>query len=299
MGKRDAFGNEISDDPLTEMGWGVGEDATAPTPISADAAPSVPTMPTMPSTPPAMSAGAPPAPTAPRLTPTMPAQLPTIPRRSGFSLADMIGRFIVLGISLAVLGGIGIAVYAAVDTARDVSNSFPKITTPQVNLPGITTPTPGDSTSKSSAQSKPAEPPSGLQPRSLVRAEAFAPTLVKIREQGTRAQTMRLDPTRVNANVLNNDNLLRVVSVSWEGNLQTTKTSSRLTGVSTVSLNNVSSKSPSRALARAAKLLGRPATSFNYMVLMNLGGQAQWLVYFKDGKYVRASVDGRSVQKVN
>jgi hypothetical protein len=308
MGKRDAFGNEIEDkeNPLDAMGWKIGDDATAPAPASVGgqttapvpSAPPIPAAPANVSAPPAMPSSPPPTmPSAARLTPTMPSQLPNITRSSGFDTGRIIGRLVGLVIFLAIAGGITAAVLAALDTAKNVTNSFsiPKFTTPEVNLPGITTPAPG----KAPTPSTPAKTPSGLQPRSLARAEAFAPVLVKIREQGTRAQTLRLDATRVSANILDSSDVLRIVSVTWEGNVQTIKTSSRLTGSATVSLNGVSSKSPSRAPARAAKLLGRPATSFNYMVLTSFAGKAQWIVYFKDGKYVRASLDGRSVQKVN
>jgi hypothetical protein len=310
MGKRDAFGNEIKseDDALDAMGWKVG-DPTPPASMGETSAPVVaassgvqPTAAAQPTViqPTATSTS---IPTAPRVqAPRMPSQLPSIPGGGGINMVGGIINAIRLVVVLAIVGGVGFGIWSAVDTAKDVTNRFtiPRFTTPQVNLPGITTPTatPG-STATPEKPVKPSQPPVGLGPRSLVRAEAFAPALVKVREQGTRAQTMRVDPTRISANVLSNDDLLRIVSVTWEGNLQTIKTSSRLTGASTVSLKNVSSQSPSRALARSAKLLGQPARNFNYMVLLNFAGKAEWVVYFKDGKYVKASLDGRSVQRVN
>jgi hypothetical protein len=228
----------------------------------------------------------------------MPTQLPSIPSGSSFDAGRLIGRFVGLIIFLAIFGGIGLAVYSAVDTADNVRDSIrdsiPSFTTP-ASVPGASTPTPAGTPSTS----KPSQPPVGLQKGSLVRAAAFAPALVKIRKQGSRAQTLRLDPTRISANVLGNDDVLRIASITWDGNVQTIKTSTKLTSASTVSLSNVSSKAPSRALARAASLLGRPARSFNYMVLLSLGGKSEWVVYFKDGKYVRASLDGRNVQRVN
>jgi hypothetical protein len=297
MGKRDAFGNEIGgDDSLGAMGWKVGEAAPAPTigdpptaPVASappvTPAPSVPPAPTMPT-----------LPTAPRLSPTMPSQLPSIPGGSGFNPARLVGRFIGVIVFLAIFGGVGLAIYSAVDTADKVKKTFsiPSFTTPQVNVPPTSNPAPQPQT-----PSKPAQPPAGLQKGSLVRADAFAPALVKIRQQGTRAQTLRVDPTRISANVLDANSALRIASVTWDGSVQTIKTSSTLAGASTVSLNAISSKAPSRALARAAGLLGRPARTFNYMVLLNFGGKPGWVVYFKDGKYVRASLDGRSVQRVN
>jgi hypothetical protein len=312
MGKRDAFGNEIEENPLDAMGWKIGQPvppasmgettpvAPASPPPAVPVSVSAPAAPTMPSTPP-MSTGpipppAPTMPTVPRLSPTMPTQLPNIPGGSGFSAGRMIGRFISVIIFLAIFGGIGLAVFSAVDTADKVKRTFsiPHITTPQINIPGTSTPAP-----QTPPPSKPSQPPVGLQQGSLVRADAFASAIVKIRQQGTRAQTLRLDPTRISANVLDGSNKLRIASITWDGNVQTIKTSTTLAGASTVSLNAVSSRAPSRALARAASLLGRPARSFNYMVLLNFAGKPEWVVYFKDGKYVRASLDGRSVQRVN
>jgi hypothetical protein len=305
MGKRDAFGNEINENPLDAMGWKVGD----PVPDAAVGAPTTPVANVGEATAsfgteapvaaaPAPATPIPPAPkapvnfpTPPRFsTPQMPSRLPNIPGGSAFGAARAISRLVTVVVFLAIFGGIGAAVWSAV--------SIPRFTTPQVNLPGITTPTPTPG-KQPETPVKPTQPPTGLGARSLLRADAFGASLVKIREQGGRVQTMRVDPTRISANVIGSDNTLKIVSVTWEGALQTIKTSSRLTGVSTVSLNAVNSKAPSRALARSAKLLGRPASAFNYMVLLNLAGSAKWVVYFKDGKYVQASLDGRSVQRVN
>jgi len=309
MGKRDAFGNEISgDDPLDAMGWKVGEGAAqAPTSVPgmspaapvAQAPPIAPAMQTTPNMP-----NMPSSPTTPRFdVPSLPTQLPNIPGGSGgFNVGAIIGRLVGLVIVLAVLGGIGFGLFAAFDTAKDVKNAFtvPKFTVPATP---VTPPaaTPGEPTKAQtpSQPAKPASPPSGLQPASLLRAEEFGKALVKMREQGGRVQTMRLDPTRISANILNNESVLRVFSVTWEGNVSTTKTSSRLAGTATVSLSAINSKAPSRAVARAAAMLGRTARQVNYVVLLNFAGSPQWMVYFKDGKYVRASLDGRRVQRVN
>jgi hypothetical protein len=305
MGKRDAFGNEIDGDenPLDSMGWKVGQQAepsglpttpVAASPPVAQAPPVAPTMPTMPASPSAQ----------PRFdVPSLPTQLPNIPGGGrSFNAGAIIGRLVSLVIVLAVLGGIGVGVFAAFDTAKDVKNAFtiPKFTVPSSTVPGITPPaaTPEEPT-KAQTPSKPAKAPSGLQPASLLRAEEFGRALVKMRAQGGRVQTMRVDPTRISANLLNNANSLRIFSTTWEGDVSTVKTSSVLSGTATVSLSAINSRSPSRAVARAAALLGRTARQVNYLVLLNFAGDPQWMVYFKDGKYVRASLDGRRVQRVN
>ncbi len=308
MGKRDAFGNEIEgdDNPLDSMGWKIGQQAepsglpanpvAAAPPVAPPVAPTMPTMPTMPASPSAQ----------PRFdAPSLPTQLPNIPGGGrSFNAGAIIGRLISLVIVLAVLGGIGVGVFAAFDTAKDVKNAFtvPKFTVPNATVPGITPPATPEEPTKSqtpSKTSKPASPPSGLQPASLLRADEFGRALVKMRAQGGRVQTMRVDPTRISANLLNKANSLRIFSTTWDGNVQTVKTSSVLSGTATVSLTAINSKSPSRAVARAASLLGRTARQVNYLVLLNFAGNPQWMVYFKDGKYVRASLDGRQVQRVN
>ncbi|HEX6388184.1 MAG TPA: hypothetical protein VFZ89_02015 [Solirubrobacteraceae bacterium] len=291
MGKRDAFGNEIEENPLDAMGWKAGDPAPPPASVGGVTASSgspIPTMPPAPPAPPAM-------PAAPRLSPTMPTQLPNIPGGSSFDPGRWIGRGIGLIIFLAIFGGIGVAVYSAVDTADKVRRTFsiPSFTTPTVSIPSTSTP------GTSQTPSKPAQPPAGLQKGSLVRAGEFGKALVAIRKIGGRATNMRIDPTRISANVIGADGLLRIASVTWDGNVQDIKTSSDQSSAQSVSLSTVSSKAPARALARSAGLLGRPARNFNYMVLLNFAGKPQWVVYFKDGKYVRASLDGRSVQRVN
>jgi len=292
MAERDAFGNIIGeDDPLKDMGWSVGGERTA-------ASDPVPSAPTAPPTAPAMSA----TPQSPRqftqpAMPSAPPRLPNIPGGGGPNVGRIVGRFVALAVFLAIGGAIAAAVIGGVDKVKDVTDSF---TVPSFSVPSVSVPTPSVPTAESpSTPSKPAKAPVGLQRGSMIRAEAFGKALVRLRQEGGRAQTLRLDAERVSANLLTKANALRIVSLTWDGNAQVVKTSSHLSGQQTVSLAGVSSQSAERAVKRAAAMLGRGASKVNYLVLTNFAGTSQWFIYFKDGKYLKASLDGRNVQRIN
>jgi hypothetical protein len=310
MADRDAFGNKIDDDSLAGMGWSIGGDATAPsmpqdspTPTPAPTPPPAP----RPATPaPAMSAGTapPPAPAMPSIfTPPPAAQralgsagipMPTAARTpGGMRGVRVFTRLVSMVVALAIVGGIVLAIVGTVDSVKDkVTSVTDSFTTPSFSTPGSSTPT-------ESTPTKPAKPPTGLQRGSMMRADAFAKALVKLRAQGGRAQTLRVDAERVSGNVLSKTGRMSVVSLSWDGTSQVVRTGAHIPSASAVSLGAVTAKAPTRVVARAAAALGRPARKVNYLVLTSFAGKAQWYVYFKDGKYLSASLDGRRVTRIN
>lgn len=301
MAERDAFGNKKGDDDaLADMGWSLGGSAPSVPGGTPTGVPSTPVpVPPASAPPPSVSIGGTPpaAPPAPVFRMPDASSLPQIPgvHRGGFGAG--LGRMVGLLITLAVIGGIVAAVIGGVnsvsDKVRSVTNSF---SIPSFTTATGTTPTP---TSESpSTPSKPSAPPTGLAPGSMLRADRFGPALVKLRSKGSRAQTLRIDATRVSGNVLDASGRMTIVSVSWNGDGQVIQTPATLSGASAVSLKAVTSKAPSRAVARAAALLGRPARRVNYVVLTEFAGTAKWFVYFTDGKYVSASLDGRRVQRI-
>lgn len=279
MAERDAFGNEIGEDSLAGMGWSLSGDASpSPAPAPAPAPPPAPAP---------VAVGAPPTPPRPAMPASTP--LPQIPgARRGGSVA---GRLVGWIVALAVIGGIGAAIAGSVagisDKVKSVTDSF--------TVPSFTS---TSSATTPEAPAKPSAPPTGLKPGSMLRADAFARALVKLRTQGSRAQTLRVDAERVSGNVLSSTGRMTVVSLSWDGTSNIVKTPARIPSASAVSLRGVSSKAPSRAVARAAAALGRPARAVNYVVLTSFAGQAQWFVYFKDGRYFKASLDGRRVERI-
>jgi hypothetical protein len=306
MGERDAFGREKGEDDLEAMGWKVGTGSgasAAPNPIPAPApAPTPVSMPgstaSMVSSP--SSPQSPPSFTRPTL-PSAPPTLPNIPRISsgGFNPFGAITRIVMLVVVVAIIGGIASAVISGVSTVNDVTHSITdSLNSPSVSIPGVSVSTPQSPASPSSP-STPAKAPAGLQRGSLLRPDAFAKALTKVRAQGGRVTNMRVDAERINAQVLNKANQMRIVSVTWDGTVQVVKTGAHLNGSTAVALAAVNSHAPERAVARSAAALHRGATKVNYLVLLNFAGQAKWYVYYKDGKYFSASLDGRSVQRIN
>lgn len=207
--------------------------------------------------------------------------------------------------TVGLLGAVAaFVVVPAVDTVKDAADRFH---IPSFTVPGMTTVDGAtidgttviqETETPPAAAKPPAEPPSGLQPGSMLRSDVLAAYLPKLRAQGLHAQTMRIDAQRISVNIIGRDGLLKVVSVSYDGRLNVVRTQARLGDAPTTSLAGVLSRAPARAVARAAAALGRPATQVNYIVLLNLGGTSSWFVYFKDGKYLRASLYGRHVERI-
>jgi len=185
-------------------------------------------------------------------------------------------------IGFALIGGIGAAVVASVvGTADDAADKVRGVLstarrTPTEHGPG----------------------PSGLQPGSMLRSDALIKTLPKVGAHGSRVQTLRIDAQRVSATLLNRDSRLVVVAIAYDGTTTVAPTEVHPTGIETTPISAVLSKAPSRAIARAAAKLRRPATAVDYVVLTRFAGTSQWVVYFKSGAYFQASLDGRRVKRL-
>jgi hypothetical protein len=298
MAERDAFGNKKGDDDaLADMGWSLSGGAVSMPETSTVSAPSdVPSAPPPPAPAPAVTVSAPSAPSySPGPIPG-PSSLPNIPGPGrGFNVGGAIARLVGIAITLAVFGAIAAAIIAGVNSVGDKVKSV----TDSFTVPTFTSPTTtGNSPTTPGKTAKPTSPPSGLAPGSMMRADRFGVALRRFRAVGSRAQTMRVDAQRVSGNILDKSGRMTVVSFSWDGQSQVVRTSANLSAASAVSLKGVTSKAPSRAVARAAAAHGRPARDVNYLVLTNFAGTSKWFVYFKDGSYFSASLDGRKVQRI-
>ncbi len=293
MAERDAFGREIDDDSLKNLGWGTSDTPSAPP---------VPAPPPTPMAPPVNTPITSSRDFGGGGTNTLPTSLPNIPggrRRSGGSgLGKIVGLLIVFGILGAVAAAVIPAVNSVKDTVNSVTNSF---SVPSVSVPGIAVENGTTSITETDApgEQKPATPPKGLQPRSMLRADALARTLPALRKIGANAQTVRIDAERINATIVTATNKQRIAQIDWAGTSNVVKVPvAPPAALGRFSLSSLSSKAPSRAVARACALLKRPATQVNYLVVSKILGKLSIYVYFKDGTYVRASGDGRQVQRV-
>jgi hypothetical protein len=140
--------------------------------------------------------------------------------------------------------------------------------------------------------------PAGLQPGSMLRADELSKALPKVRAHGSRVQTLRIDAQRVSATLLGRDSRLIVMAIAYDGTSTVAPTEVHPRGIETTPISAVTSIAPSRAIARAAAKMHRPATAVDYVVLTRFAGESLWVVYFKSGAYFQASLDGRRVKRL-
>ena len=254
---RDAFGREQDEDALESMGWGsTGEVTPAPTP-----APAPPFEPPVqapaPSGPAIPSTWSPPSMRLPDLTP---------PRRRGGGVVAVFGVIVLAAVVFAVIGIAG----------NSTSVHLPKIPKPEI---GTT-----------------ANPPKGLDAKSMLRRGNLSPALQKIQQKGGgRPRLLRIEAERIDMQILAAGKLVNV-QYRWDADEPNVISSSAIpTNLPTFSWSQINASAPAR-LVRATTRAGH-AEDFNYAVLLQAAG-LRWTAYTASGRGVLANPKGRDVTPI-
>lgn len=271
MPEHDAFGREVGEDPLADLGWGTsnGASGTAPAPVAAETAQSAPaTSSSM--IPPSMSA---PTPPPSRVVPTT---LP-VPGANVRSIARLIRGAIALFIVGSILAG-GLAVFnAGSDAVEDIRNAVPAFPV-----------TPGGGGGGADA-------PSLLQPAAFKRA-------VRIlgRETPGKIQTLRLDAGRISLTGFTPDGKHQVVTFEAGAEAPTVVSTSAggNAAAGTFTYEDLRPEAMARALKGAGKRTGLGRRDVDYLTFSSFGGQRLWGVYYRSGKIVQADARGRVLRQV-
>ena len=264
---RDAFGREQDEDALENMGWDSGGDAApAPTPAPASFETSVQTAPP----PPAPMTPPPSAPTIPSTWSPPATRLPdlTPPKRRGGGVAAVFGVVVLAAVVFAVIG---------------IAGSTKSIHLPKIPKPDIST-------------SSPANPPKGLDAKSMLRRGNLAPALQKIEQKvGGKPRLLRIEAERIDMQVLADGKLVNV-QYRWDADEPNAISSSPIpTTLPTFSWSQINASAPAR-LVRATTSAGR-TKDFNYAVLLQAAG-LRWTAFTTAGKGFLASPKGRDVKPI-
>ncbi len=299
MAERDAFGNEISEDPLKGLGWSAGG---TPVPSSGPPAKAAPAVSAGTSAAPApvsqasvnTAFGAPTRDTGDLLTP-LPGGIPRV-RRSPLRL---IGALVKIGIPLAIfvvigttIAGLGNSVSDSVDDVRRaISTSFSiptAATTP--SLPGTEAP------------GAPRTPPVGFGKGSLLRTGNFRPAMDLISREGSRLRTLRVSADRVDATIVTNAGRMKQVQVTWDGRVDRRTFGSGFPQTGTFPVTGIRRSAPFRLARSAAGRTKSSPSAVDYVVAISLGpgGEQQWTVILKNGKgQYLADNRGRITRRIN
>jgi hypothetical protein len=274
----DAFGREIGEDTL--KGWRQGSGA-----LPADPVPAPPPRPEP--APVSVTAGDPlggpaPAPAAPPQQP--PAQggrqrvvfAPgTRPRKRRRGMARLIVLLVFGWITFNVISGIAGKVD---DVARTIKVPSPNLTLPRA-----------------------ADPPAGLEPRSLLRPAAFQRAIAQIRRRGGgKLQHLRVAPERILATLITSRGTLVTVEVSaTDGYRRFSESGSGFSDSDTVPFAKLDARVPQKLTRAAADRLGSPVGAINYLVPSLSDGKVVWGAYFKTGAIFLADARGRITSRIS
>lgn len=263
MPEYDAFGREIGQDPLASLRSATNpappreEPAARPEPVENEPVETASPPPHLaawagarPAEPEAAPAGEP-----PRISP--PPRIEFVrPRRRRRGLAGLL----IVG---AVLGGLGLAINAAVETGSDIIDQI--------------------------APEEAEPPPTGLQARSWLREENVTSALATLQSADLgRPIQLRIAPDRIDATLLKGDQI-HVVQLTSDGELKDFGSS---TGSGpAIPFKTIDPAAPEKLVRRGAN--GKhPAGSIDY-VLVNPGPPVNVAAYFKGGRIVIGDRHGR------
>jgi hypothetical protein len=262
----DPFGRTKGEDSLKDMGWTVPTAGSTPTPVP-------------------MSSSAPTAaPPPPPVSNPLASSTVIRPRRrrGGYGWV----RFIV---PVAILGAIGIGVGTSVTGVKHAIDgvSIPNITFPAISVPTIPSVAPSTPT-----PAKPTAPPVGLGAGSLLRPAGLRAAVARLRPLG-RLNDLRVAPDRINAQLVHGT-ALRITQFGSDGTITRNDVPTAGAALSTFPWARVNALAPSRMIRSA----GRPASTVDYLVLIDFAGKPSWNLYFKDNTHYSAGADGRHAQRI-
>lgn len=265
MPEYDAFGREIGEDTLGQ--WRQGSGAV---PEQEQPAPEPRASPTPAPAAAAVTAGDPLGATA---APAAPAPAPRVRRRGRRRGGRLILLLVVGYLGFQLIGGLA-------DRVQDVADT---ITVPKLSPPA------------------PAEEPTGLGPRSLLRPRAFERALGDIRRRDIgRLQHLRVAPERIDATLHTPKSTLVNVQVSAaDGFQRLSESSPGFPATSTIPYGGLDPRAPQRLTRAAAERLGQPVTAINYLVPSRSDGKVTWGAYFKNGAIFLADARGRITRRIS
>ena len=303
MPKYDAFGREIGEDSLEGLGWTAGgtvppapQPVPRPEPVSP--AVSVPPIaqpqPAATSTPQTQSAfDAPPPPPPQSSTVFGTPQFKRVRRRRGPAGIRIMSRLITLVVFVAI------AATVVPNITRDIKDA----TDIKIDLGGDPTPIPFPGIGKDGKekQSKPAKPPVGLGPRSMIRPAAFRRTMADLRRRELgQVRSLRLAPERIDTQLLTSRGRLRSVQHTYAGDFQQFSLSGGgLAHLGTVPFAKLDPAAPQRLVKAAAERIHKSTSKINYLVASEFDGTVQWVAYFKGGQYFLADQRGEIVRRIS
>lgn len=146
---------------------------------------------------------------------------------------------------------------------------------------------------------KPAEPPRGLQPGSLLRRANFTVALRRLRTQVKgRPRSLRVEAERIDVQVVLQDGRMRIAQARWDGEVRVlTTTSTPIGGLQGFAWSAIDRGAPQRLVRGATGRARKPASSFNYAVLMDVGG-LRWSGFLKSGGAFIAGPSGRIERQI-
>ena len=265
MPEYDAFGREIGEDTLGQWRQGSGAEPPERDPERPPPEP----RPTPTPAPATVTAGDPLGGTA---APPPRAHAPRVRRRG----RRRGGKLILL----LVVGYLGYQLIGVADRVRDVADT--------IKVPSLSPPAP-------------AEEPTGLGPRSLLRPAAFERALADIRRRDIgRLQHLRVAPERIDATLHTPRSTLVNVQVSAADGFQRfSESSPGFPATNTIPFGGLDPRAPQRLTRAAAERLGQPVTAINYLVPSRSDGKLTWGAYFKNGAIFLADARGRITRRIS
>ena len=294
MPKYDAFGREIGEDTLSGLGGESESQAQSAASWSEEqlAAARTPQEPAFSASPVEVPIEPPPRQPAPAPASfSIPGQIPVAGRpkrqRRGVGGLGCLISLIFLGV---VIAGPIIAIVAfvgdAADSIDDVRNSLEE-------ADDLATPPPPET---------PAEPPTGLAGRSMLREANLATALATLREEPGKLGRLVLRPELVDSWIITRRDNRTSLAVTFEGEVQRSPTVDVGIPQDTVAWERIDPAVPARFVKRAAKRFGVKAARIDYVI-----GERDvfddeplgWVAYFKGGVIVRGDAQGRPEERIS
>lgn len=147
---------------------------------------------------------------------------------------------------------------------------------------------------------EPAKPPTGLQKGSLLRPANLEVALRRLKATAKgRPRTVRVEAERVDIQVILLDGRMRNAQATWDGevrNISTTPTP--IGGLKGFAWGKIDPAAPRRLVRSATGRERKPASAFNYAVLLDISG-LRWSAFLKNGAAFSASSSGRIERQIS
>ncbi len=269
MPEYDAFGREVGEDTLGQ--WRQGSGAAPPEREPERPAPEPRARPRpRPRPSPAATRSA----ARPRRRRALRPRAPPRVRRRGRRHGGKLVLLLIVGyLGFQLIGGLA-------DRVRDVADT--------ITVPNLEPPTP-------------AEEPTGLGPRSLLRAAVFERAMADLRRRDIgRLQHLRVAPGRINATLITpRGTLVNAQITATEGYRQLSESSPGFPATNTIRFGGLDPRAPQRLTRAAAERLRRPVSAIDYLVPSSDDGKVTWGAYFKGGAIFLADARGRITRRVS